>query len=110
MTTTDRPRVTFSGEDRGGTFTDHLSDPVPMTLLRVDLMVLAGLVRKMLDKERVTLARLLARPEVEQNPAREESARWKIGQRSRLYDQLIHAAGPLYDEHYGRHAEEPSDG
>lgn len=98
MTTTDPARVTFSGEDPALDVTYHLSDPVQITLIRVDLLLLAGAVKRLADHEMSVLYRLISR--TERQPQREESQRWKAGQRIRLYEQLRAAAGPMFEPDY----------
>ena len=82
------------------TTTDRLTDIVDVPLLRVDLLVLAGLVRRQYEKELSNLDRLEAQPV--RNPKWEESTRWRAAQRRRLFEQLRGAAGPMYDVDYAR--------
>lgn len=94
------------------TFTHHLSDPVPVTILRVDLMVLAGLVDRLLGKEDADLAKLRAHPPETYNEPLIEKIAWRTAHRRRLFEQLRLACGPMYDAEHARkkHAERMASG
>jgi hypothetical protein len=99
-------RVTLSGADPALDVTHHLSDPLPVTLLRIDVIYLAGVMKRAVDHEEGILASWFDAPS--RDPKRIESQRWRAGQRRRLYEQLAAVAGPMFDPDYPEKMREQS--